>query len=254
MTEPLKFNFGNFGTEKLNLKFDTGFKNKYQNRYINPKPHKEIPERKLYFDNAVKLSNEITIGKNQRAHVILSGNFIMGDFIEAFITAKNIKTKKLIISTLSMSQNNVDSLYNLMNAEYADSIDLVISDYFFSHERQSLIPYMLDKLDINNNFSLAVAGSHTKICIFESINAKKYVIHGSANLRSSGCIEQMTIEENAELYDFYYDHHMKIINEYSVINKSIRRNKLWQVLNHPEKETQEAAREAKPQPQQEDND
>ena len=217
----------NFDTE---FQFSIDFMNKHKNRYINPKPHKEISEQKLYYDNAIKLANDILIKENQRAHIILSGNFKMGDFIEAFIQNKNIKTKKLILSTLSMSQNNIDSLFNLVKHGYVESIDLVISDYFFAHERTQLIQYMLDILDVDDKFNMAVAGSHTKICLFESINKRKYIIHGSANLRSSGCIEQITIEENKELYDFYFEHHNKIIKEYSVINKSIRRTKLWQVV------------------------
>lgn len=230
----IDFDFGNFGSESidLDLHFDVEFLSEHENRYINPKPHKEIPERQLYYEHALKLAKEITIEKGQRADIMLSGNFIMGDFIEAFITTNNIKTKKLIVSTLSMSQGNIDSLANLLNFGYVDAIDLVISDYFFSHERQALMPYMLEKLDVKDSFQLAVAGSHTKICIFESINARKYVIHGSANLRSSGCLEQMTIEENAELYDFYFTHHTKIIEAYAIINKSIRRLKLWKVVNN----------------------
>lgn len=214
----------------FDLTFDIDFLSQYGNRYINPKPHKEIPEKKLYFDHALKLAKEITIEKNQRAHFILSGNFIFGDFIEAFFVEKNIKTKKLIISTLSMSQNNVDSLVNLFVGGYIDSLDLIISDYFFAHERSQLIPYMLEELDINDSFQLAVAGSHTKICVFEAFNGLKYCLHGSSNLRSSSCLEQLTVEENSELYDFYKEYHDKIITEYSIINKSIRGDKLWQAV------------------------
>lgn len=215
---------------KIDLTFDDDFLAQYGNRYINPKPTKIIPENRLYFEHAMDMARNIEIEKGQRAHILLSGNFIMGDFIEAFFYQKNIKTSKLIISTLSMSQNNIDSLVNLFAGNYIDSLDLVISDYFFAHERRDLIPYMLEELDINDRFQLAVAGSHTKICIFEAFNRLKYCIHGSSNLRSSGCLEQVTIEENAELYDFYAEHHKKIIDEYSIINKSIRGDKLWQAV------------------------
>ena len=222
----------NFNKQDLDfdLTFDIDFLAEYGNRYINPKPHKEIPEEKLYFEHAINLAKAIDIQKNQRAHFILSGNFIFGDFIEAFFVQKNIKTSRLIISTLSMSQNNIDSLVNLFVGGYIDALDLVISDYFFAHERSDLIPYMLEELDKNDAFRMAVAGSHTKICIFEAFNGLKYCIHGSSNLRSSGCLEQVTIEENAELYEFYKDYHESIINEYSVINKSIRGDKLWQAV------------------------
>lgn len=215
---------------KIDLTFDDDFLSQYGNRYINPKPTKDIPESRLYFEYAMDLAKKIQIEQGQRAHVVLSGNFIMGDFIEAFFYQKNIKTSKLIISTLSMSQNNIDSLKNLFVGNYIDSLELIISDYFFAHERSGLIPYMLQELDVDNRFNLAVAGSHTKICIFEAFNRLKYCIHGSSNLRSSGCLEQITIEENSELYDFYKDYHNSIIKEYSIINKSIRGDKLWQVV------------------------
>jgi hypothetical protein len=214
----------------LDLQFNMDFLNEHENRYINPKPHKEIPSTQLYFDNAIQLAKKLNIEKNQRADVILSGNFIMGDFIEALFYEKNIHAKKLIISTLSMSQNNIDSLVNLFTGGYIESLDLIISDYYFAHERNQLIPYMLKELDIKNTFQLAIAGSHTKIAMFETDGGKKIIISGSANLRSSGCLEQITIEENFKLFDFYKIHHNKIIKEYSIINKSIRRSKLWQVV------------------------
>lgn len=222
----------NIDFENINfdLRFDIDFLNRYENRYINPKPHKEIPESRLYFEHALNLAKSIQLGINQRAHVILSGNFVMGDFIEALFIQKNIHTKNLSISTLSMSQNNIDSLKNLFIGNYIDSLDLIISDYFFAHERSELIPYMLKELDEDNKFTLAVAGSHTKICIFESVTGKKIVISGSSNLRSSGCLEQVTIEENKQLYDFYKDYHNRIINEYQIINKSIRAKRLWQAV------------------------
>ncbi len=226
----------------LDLHFDIDYMSQYENRYINPKPHKEIPETRLYFEHAINLAKAINIEKNQRAHFILSGNFIFGDFIEAFFVAKNIKTKKLIISTLSMSQNNVDSLVNLFTGGYIDSLDLIISDYFFAHERSQMIPYMLKELDLRDSFQLAVAGSHTKICIFKSVNKLKYVFHGSSNLRSSGCLEQLTIEENSELYDFYKEYHDKIIEEYKIINQSIRGDKAWEVVATKEDQEAEAVK------------
>ncbi len=63
---------------KIDLTFDKDFLQQYGNRYINPKPTKDIPESRLYFEYAMDLARDITIEKNQRAHVILSGNFIMG--------------------------------------------------------------------------------------------------------------------------------------------------------------------------------
>ena len=231
----------------MDMDFSAGFLEDHDNRYINPKPRKQIPDRMLKYDNAITLAKSIDMGIGSRSHVILSGNFIMGDLIEAIFVTKVIHTKNLSVSTLSMSQNNVDSFKNLVDGGYIDSLDLVLSDYFFSHERNGLVRYALKELDHNDAFQIGIAGSHTKICLFESDGGKKIVIHGSANLRSSGCTEQISIEENPDLYDFYREYHDKIINEYRVINKSIRREQLWQVI--ATKEEGKEAGKAKRHPQ-----
>jgi len=231
----------------MDMDFSAGFLEDHDNRYINPKPRKQISDRMLKYDNAITLAKSIDMGIGRRSHVILSGNFIMGDLIEAIFVTKVIHTKNLSVSTLSMSQNNVDSFKNLVDGGYIDSLDLVLSDYFFSHERNGLVRYALKELDHNDAFQIGIAGSHTKICLFESDGGKKIVIHGSANLRSSGCTEQISIEENPDLYDFYREYHDKIINEYRVINKSIRREQLWQVI--ATKEEGKEAGKAKRHPQ-----
>lgn len=199
--------------------------NGFDNRYIKSKVAKDIPAHKLKYRNAIKLANNIKIEEGIRYDCIVAGNFIFGDFIEAFITLNNAKCLQLTISTLSLDQNNVDSLVNLMTGNYVDNLNLIISDYFYAHERGSLIPYIYDKLDVDNRFQLASASSHTKIAMFETLGGKKIVIHGSANLRSSSNIEQFTIEENPGLYDFHFEYHNRIIEKYMTINKEIKRNK-----------------------------
>ena len=215
----------------INLGFD-----KFNNRYQKSKSIKDLPSTSIKYSNAEKLAKNIQLKDDVRYNCVVSGNFIFGDFIEAFIVLNNAKCNKLTISTLSLDQNNVDSLHNLIIGGFVDEFNLIVSDYFYSHERNSLIPYIYKTLDIENRFQLAVAGSHTKIALLETLGGKKIVIHGSANLRSSSNIEQFIIEENKELYDFFLEYHELIIEEYKTIskNKSLRGGKLWQVVAHQE--------------------
>lgn len=94
-----------------------------------------------------------------------------------------------------------------------------------------MLPYVYQELDIDNKFQLAAAGTHCKLCIFETECGKKVVIHGSANLRTSANIEQFVIEESEELYNFNHDFQNKIIEKYKTIKKSIRVSKLWDLIN-----------------------
>ena len=218
----------NFNTDDFDIDFDIA---ESENRIHKPKYKKPLRDSQIKFKDAKKLASEIDLTVTPRVDCLISGKFIFGDFIEAYIVSNNIKCEKLVISTLSMSQNNVDSLRTLMEKNYVDQLDLIVSDYFFSHERQNLIPYIYEELDIDNKFQLAVARSHVKICFFKTLGGKKIVIHGSANLRSSDNIEQFTIEINESLYDFYDAFHASIIETYKTINKSVPHSEINKIFN-----------------------
>lgn len=211
-------------------------------RYIKPPKCKEIPERFLKFEFAIDLARDIVPEFGMKVFAVLDGKFIAGDFIEAFFVRHNLHAKRVVISTLSMSENNVDSLANLLNGEYIDQLDLVVSDYFFSHERRNLVPYIYQELDAGDKFQFAAASTHCKLCLIELHNGMKITMHGSANLRSSSNIEHICIEENPDLFDFNIEIQDAIISKYKTINKSVRRSNLWQAVQPKQK-----AKERKPE-------
>lgn len=210
--------------------FRSGASLRFKTRYIKPRKTKEIPERLLKYKNAVALAQDLAPEKGMRVFVMLDGSFIAGDFIEAFITEHNLHVKRLVIYTLSLSENNVDSLANLLDGDYVDALDLIVSDYFYSHERRNLVQYLYQQLDKKDTFQLAAAATHCKLTLIETHEGLKIVIHGSANLRSSNNIEHFTIEENEVLYDFNLEIAEAIIEKYKTINKSVRHTNLWQVV------------------------
>jgi hypothetical protein len=211
---------------------------KFNSRYITPPPCHQIEESFLKYKYAADLAKDVVIDKGVRHFVIIDGTFVFGDFIEALIVEKNYLVKHMLISTLSMNQNNVDSLKNLIVGDYVQNLDLIVSDYFYSHERHELVPYLYEKLDIDDKFQLAVAGTHCKICAFETECGKKIVIHGSSNLRSSSNIEQFIIEESEAIYDFNKEIHDNIVEKYKTIKKSLRYKKLWAEVENIEQRKQ----------------
>lgn len=255
MTEQEQPDYGiNFGEIELfdfDIDFDVEFLATHEDRYHNPPRANKVKTKNVMYAYAVDAAKNIHLDTGTRSQMITAGSFEFGDFLEALFVHHNIHTKKLSVSTLSMSDNNVDSFYNLINGGFVDELDLIVSDFFFAHERRGLVPYILQQLDVDNKFQMAVAGSHTKIAIFETDGGKKVCIYGSANLRSSGCTEQTTIEDNADLYEFYKAYHDSIINEYAIINKPIRNKRLWQVVQKDGQATTEQGSPAENQ-QQED--
>ena len=201
-----------------------------ETRYTLPKVVRYNEESFVLYDNAKKLAKELRVTEGMRADAFIAGSFIFGDFIEAFLTTHNVRADELTISTLSLSQENVDSLEALMAHGYIGKLNLIVSVYFWSHERNSLIPYIYKHLDMDDRFQLAVCGMHTKTVHFKTAGGKYIVIHGSANLRSSGSIEQFTVEENKDLFAFYDEQMKKLIAKYATIRKPIRNKNAWEVF------------------------
>jgi hypothetical protein len=225
-------------------RYVAGVKN---SRFIEPHGNESVDEHRIKYENALDLANDIgDVPEGYRAFVILSGRFIFGDFIEALIVKNNWLVNDLTISTLSMSVDNVDSLANLTNGGYVESLNLIVSDYFFSHERHDLMPYLYKTLDVEDRLQLSVASVHTKICMIRTQCGKKITIHGSANLRTSDNIEQIVIENNKGLYEFCYDVHSEIAERHKTINKPVRSKELWQTVLMAGKGNQKAGLEKQP--------
>ncbi len=166
----MKIDFGDIGDFDLGLDLD-GFdlgapQDRHQNRYVLPKRTRKVASHAVNFDHAMDLAKALgdEIMAGETVHALLSGNFIFGDFFEALAVDQNIYIDELIISTLSISAGNVLSLRNLLRGDYIGKLDLIVSDYFWSHNRQNA-PFIYEHLDINDSFQLAVAGTHTKITL-----------------------------------------------------------------------------------------
>lgn len=205
-----------------------------ESRIVKPAYHKPIPQRMIKAEYASDLVANIKLERGMRVHAVISGNFVFSHFIRALLMDNDIKAKRVVISTLSMSQDCIEALKDICDLGYCEKLDLIVSAYFYSHERHSLVKYIYEALDYDGapcDFQLAVAGTHCKTVQIETEGGAKLVIHGSANLRSSGCIEQFSIEENADLHDFHNEYSDRILSIYSTIRKEVRRKKLWEAVD-----------------------
>lgn len=171
-------------------------------RYVKPK-FSTVPITVSY-NHAADLARAVRLAPGEQIHGIVSGNFIFGDFIEALLVEKDAICKAMHVATLSLSQGNIDSFAGLLDSGRVKTLVLIVSNYFYSHERSSLMPYMLAALDKEDRFDCLIARNHTKIVLMEISNLR-LILSGSSNLRSSRSIEQFVLQESPELYAFYLD-------------------------------------------------
>jgi len=206
-------------------------------RYDRPRIYDNVLGEVAY-EHACDFVDGLDLRDGYRAFAFVSGNFVFGDVLEAMVERRKAAPKSLTIQTLSMSEENIDSLANVVDMldGRLERLRIILSVYFWGHEHRAgqLVPYLYEALDVPDlDFDVAFASIHTKIITMETISGHKLVMDGSANLRSSRNIEQLRIECDGELYDYIEDFADKVFTAYSVLNKNepypkpVRGNRLW---------------------------
>lgn len=202
-----------------------------ETRYIRQPLRNKLRADQVKYANAGRLARDIGIlREGERVDALIAGSFIMGDFIMAYLVENKLRADYMLVSTLSLSERNILSFAKLFEHGYLRQLDMMLSTYFFANEYHNLIRYLYRELDKDNHFQLAVSDIHTKITIFHIPDVGKFVIHGSANLRSSQNVEQICVENNPELYDFYADAFTKVIDVHKTIRKPIRGSAAWDIM------------------------
>ncbi|MCK9172017.1 MAG: hypothetical protein M0O99_00855 [Desulfuromonas thiophila] len=193
------------------------------------------PMHQVRYRNASDLARQTPdLQPNEAMHVLVAGAFIFGDYLEALMVEKNYYAEELLIATLSLGQENADSLHNLITGGYCDHISLIVSDYWYAHEvrgGKGGVAYL--EKTFGDRLKLAAAGCHTKVTLIRTRCGKHLVMHGSANLRSSQNIEQFVLENSQELYQFHREWMSRILDGYSTHRDRKRGDRLWQDLTEP---------------------
>lgn len=208
----------------------------FKTRIMRPKMNVKNVSHKVVYRNAEKLAEKIDLTEGARTFAWVSGDFIFGDLLEALVMKKHISPKKIYICSLGMSQDNIDSLRNIIEWTDLEQLTILLSGYFYSHEKERLIPYLYKELDVGDKTQVAFSNYHCKIITVETFPGHFFTIHGSANMRSSNSIEQIVIEEGEELYRFNADIMDEQTRLYGTINHDvpqnyyIRRDAAWQAV------------------------
>lgn len=202
-------------------------------RILRPRLDRRALTACVTYENAEAFARQIDLTPGARTFAWISGNFIFGDIVEALITARQVGVKRLYICSLSFSQENIDSLKNVMllMGDELERLVLVLSGYQYSHEKYDLVPYMYQELDDpRNRVQVAFGEWHCKIITLETVHGHTITIHGSANLRSSHSVEQIMIEvDDRELHDFNAAIMERIAGKFGTINTDAQYAKLRRV-------------------------
>lgn len=211
-------------------------------RILRPMLDRETVTQHRAYENAEAFARQIDMTPGARVFAWVSGSFIFGDIIEALITARRVGIRRLYMCSLSIGQENIDSLKNVMllMGDELERMVLVFSGFQYSHRKYDLIPYMYRELDDERNrVQIAFGRWHAKLITMETVHGHTITIHGSANLCSSGSIEQIMIEvDDRELHQFNADIMERIAAKFGTINagaeytrlKAVEGREAWEIF------------------------
>lgn len=199
-------------------------------RILRPRMDADGLTQNMVYENAEAFARQIDMSPGARTYAWINGSFIFGDIVEAMITARRVGVKRLYISSLSFSQDNIDSLKNVMllMGDELEGITLVLSGWMYSKYKYDLIPYLYQELDDpSGRVQVAFGRWHAKIIDIETVTGHTITIHGSANLSSNNSIEQIMVEiDNRELHGFNAAMMDRIAQCFGTINAGAAYSKL----------------------------
>lgn len=172
--------------------------------------------RPVVFENALDMAKEMDLTQDYFA--LVSGAFVFGDLLEALCWKKALRPKKLYVTTLGLSPDNVDSLVNMTDYLFVPEINLIISSYYASVERNKNIPYMIEQFS-GRNINVAVCANHAKLALWEC-EEQSFLMFGSANLASSANLEVFAMTHDPEAVAFAKRLLSGIMKKWTVIRGS----------------------------------
>ncbi len=168
--------------------------------------------------NATDFAKQIKLPKeNEQITCVVSGHFVFGEILSK-MQPQFGRINCLTISTLSMSDDNVDMLAQMIVDGQLDHVNILVSAFWHAHERNGTYKRILDSIH-PENLKLGVANVHTKIMCIDC-DAGLFVISGSANLRSSASYECFDLINNQYLHDWHTIWMMQLIDSFGVIKRN----------------------------------
>ena len=101
---------------------------------------------------------------------------------------------------------------------FVPEINLIISSYYASVERNKNIPYMIEQFS-GRNINVAVCANHAKLALWEC-EEQSFLMFGSANLASSANLEVFAMTHDPETFTFAKRLLSGIMKKWTVIRGS----------------------------------
>lgn len=148
---------------------------------------------------------------DESIHLIMHGSYHGWSAVGAILNlARPATIVELVVATLGFNTANARELFGLLDSHQVQTVRFVASCYF---EKSCPQEYRLlrDGL-LERGQHCAALRTHAKVIGARMTDGRSFVIETSANLRSCRNIEQLTLFQNADLFDFHAEWISQAIN------------------------------------------
>jgi hypothetical protein len=153
--------------------------------------------------------------EGESLHCLLLGYFDLCNLLLAFLERVGMPCDVLRIATLSASKRNVSELAALLDSGAVRRLDFLTSDFQKEHDTD-IFEMAISELSVKRGQKVAAARSHCKLITLTFENDRRYVFHGSANLRTSRNSENVTLCRSAEVHGFYDTYLADVVKAHEV--------------------------------------
>lgn len=137
-------------------------------------------------------------------HHIMTGAYDGFDLVDAILDhAGGPSIATLYLATLGFNEANTTRLLNLMDAKRIGTCRMLVSMFYEADHKEAAVCYRLaHELPARGGWYHATR-THAKIIAAHLSDGRAFVVESSANLRSCRAIEQFTITQDTDLYQFH---------------------------------------------------
>lgn len=176
-----------------------------------PKPAGEAPttfkgkalrRRQAMYRESQELLPFLPEADGESLHAITTGRGDLAVQLAATIGHYGSECQSLRIATLSFNRRNVSELSELLRSGKVGTLTLLCSLFFQRHNRDEFADTRRETANFPGRWRLAAGRNHAKVACLD-LAGRKITVESSANLRSNGNSEQVTIIQDPALHDWH---------------------------------------------------
>jgi hypothetical protein len=144
---------------------------------------------------------DVLPAEGESLHAIMTGLYDLMHLLIVLLQRFSSPCTTMRVGTLSLSRRNVQEMAALLDDGAVRRLDLLTSDFFRRHD-DDIFAELVQEFHQRGQ-RVAAARSHAKVVTMALDDGRRYVLEGSANLRTNHNLEQFALARDPGLFAFY---------------------------------------------------